>query len=230
MLVVKKASIKLRCNRFHFLLPYILIGFGLITGSFALTLYIGQKSVTTPPPIPQITAPKETQAPAKVVKPSAKEVAEYTVAPTLPKYLSIPSIGINTVRVLPLDVDKNNEIAVPTTAYDTGWYKNSAKPGDAGAMFIYGHVAGWGGGGVFYNLKNLKPGAKITVTRGDNKVFTYEVKSLKVYPADSVDMNAVLSPVDSTKPGLNLMTCVWTVVNGKSEFNGRQVVFASLMN
>ena len=230
MLEVKKASIRSRRHRFYLLLPYILIGFGLVAGSFALTLYIEQKSATTPPPIPQITAPKETQAPAKVVKPTAKEVAEYQVASTLPKYLSIPAIGVDKVRILSLGVDKNNEIAVPTTAYDTGWYKDSAKPGDSGAMFIYGHVAGWGGGGVFYNLKNLKSGEKITVTRGDNKVFTYQVDSLEVYPADNVDMNAVLSPIDPVKPGLNLMTCVWTVVNGKSEFNSRQVVFASLVN
>ena len=133
------------------------------------------------------------------------------------------------VRVLALGVLNDGHIATPSTAYDTGWYKDSAKPGKQGAMFIYGHVAGRGGGGIFYNLHKLKAGDKITVTRGDNQIYTYQVVSSKTYPVSHVDMDKVLSPIDSKVPGLNLMTCTWDVVNGKSEFNNRVVVFASLV-
>lgn len=210
-------------------LPYLLIILGILLGVGAITLWL-QQGNATPPPLPQMLSPGETALTVPIVKPSPKAVADYNVAPTLPKYINIPAIGINQVRVLSLGLTSDNHIAVPANGYDTGWYNGSTKPGQTGAMFIYGHVAGWNAGGVFYNLKKLKPGDKITVTRGDNTTDTYAVNSLKIYPATDVDMNAVLSPIDPTKPGLNLMTCTWDIVNGKSQFNSRQVVFASLVN
>ena len=208
---------------------WFLIAIGLATLALAGLMY-ARRAGDTPPPLPQqLMAPGETAAPASIVKPSAKAVADYKVASALPKYIGIPAIGVSKARVLSLGLTSDDSIAVPTSGYDTGWYNGSAKPGQAGAMFIYGHVAGWNEGGVFYNLKKLKPGDKITVTRGDNTTYTYRVDSLKVYPVTNVDMNTVLSPTDPTRPGLNLMTCVWTVVNGKSEFNSRQVIFSSLV-
>lgn len=211
-------------------LAWLLIVLGVLAGGGAGFLWVQQSKADVPPPLPQLLAPQENQAPAKVSKPSAKVIASYHVAPTLPKFLSIPAIGISKVRVLSLGLTKDNRIAVPTNSYDTGWYNASAKPGQSGAMFIYGHVAGWNQGGVFYNLKKLKPGNKIIVTRGDNTTYTYQVKSLKLHPAKKVDMNAVLAPVDPSKPGLNLMTCTWNIVNGKSQFNNRRVVFSSLVS
>lgn len=211
------------------IIAWLLIAIGLAALLLAGVIYV-RRTGDVPPPLPQqLVAPGETAAPVPVAKPSAKAVADYKVAPTLPKYISIPAIGVSKARVLSLGLTSDNAITVPTNGYDTGWYNGSAKPGQAGAMFIYGHVAGWNEGGVFYNLKKLKPGDTITVTRGDNTTYTYRVDSLKVYPATNVDMNTVLSPTDPTKPGLNLMTCVWTIVNGKSEFNSRQVVFSSLV-
>lgn len=211
------------------IIAYILIVIGIAGLTLAALLYMHTPS-ETPPPLPQLLAPGETQAPAPIAKPTPKTVADYHVAPTLPKYISIPAIGIDKARVLSLGLTGDGHIAVPTNGYDTGWYNSSSKPGQNGAMFIYGHVAGWNEGGVFYNLKKLKPGDTITVTSGDDTIYTYQVSSLKVYPQDSVPMATVLSPIDSTKPGLNLMTCTWDIVNGKSEFNSRQVVFSSLVS
>lgn len=211
------------------IIAWFLITTGLVVLALAGVMYVRQTS-DGPPPLPQqLVVPGETAVLAPVAKPSTKVVAGYKVPPTLPKYVSIPAIGVNKARILSLGLTGDNAIAVPTNGYDTGWYNGSAKPGQAGAMFIYGHVAGWNEGGVFYNLKKLKPGDKITVTRGDDTIYTYQVDSLKVYPATSIDMNTILSPTDPAKPGLNLMTCVWTIVNGKSEFNSRQVVFSSLV-
>jgi LPXTG-site transpeptidase (sortase) family protein len=211
------------------IIAWFLIAIGLAALASAVAIYM-RRTGDVPPPLPQqLVVPGETAAPAPVERPSAKAVANYKVAPALPKYISIPAIGVSKARILPLGLTSDSAIATPVNGYDTGWYNGSAKPGQAGAMFIYGHVAGWNEGGVFYNLKKLKPGDKIIVTRGDDAIYTYRVDSLKAYPVTNVDMNTVLSPTDPTKPGLNLMTCVWTVVNGKSEFNSRQVVFSSLV-
>ncbi len=123
----------------------------------------------------------------------------------------------------------NGAIGVPDNIYETGWYDGSSRPGQVGAMFIYGHVSSWTANGIFYNLKKLQPGDGITITRGDNTTYTYKVVASKVYPYNAVDMNAALSPIDKTKPGLNLMTCTGQVIKGTSDFNERLVVFTSLV-
>ncbi|HVS58127.1 MAG TPA: class F sortase [Candidatus Saccharimonadales bacterium] len=205
----------------------MLILAGLVMGAEAIALW-RHESNATPPPIVQVLSPGEVQAPAPIAKPSRQQVESYRVAPTLPRYISIPKLGIEKVRVLALGVLSDGHIATPGSSYDTGWYDKSAKPGQPGAMFIDGHVAGWGTGGIFYSLHTLRPGDKITIIRGDSKAYVYAVVSQKTYPADNVDMNAVLSPINPGKPGLNLMTCTWDVVGGKSVFKNRTVVFASL--
>jgi LPXTG-site transpeptidase (sortase) family protein len=128
-----------------------------------------------------------------------------------------------------LGVVKNNQIAVPDNIYDAGWYNGSAKPGQKGAMFIYGHVSSWKAKGIFYNLKKLKPGDSITVTRGDDSTFTYKVVTTKIYPYNNVDMKQVLAPADQNKPGLNLMTCTGKIIKNTSEFEQRLVVFTTLV-
>jgi LPXTG-site transpeptidase (sortase) family protein len=99
--------------------------------------------------------------------------------------------------------------------------------GLTGALF--GHVSSWKANGVFYNLKKLQTGKRIIITRGDSQVFTYQVISSKTYPYNNVDMKAVLSPVDPSRPGLNLMTCTGNIIKGTNEFNERVVVFTSLV-
>lgn len=167
------------------------------------------------------------------VKPDSDTIANYHVAPNLPKYISIPSIGVVKARIIQLGLKSNKQIASPSNIYDVGWFKQSAEPGQSGqrdAMFLFGHVSSWTAGGVFFKLKNLRPGNEIKIVRGDNKEFTYYVKRLKIYPHDKVDMQAVLSPVDKQFPGLNLMTCTGSVIQGTSEFSERLVVFASSVN
>jgi LPXTG-site transpeptidase (sortase) family protein len=152
------------------------------------------------------------------------------VPPNNPKYIAIPAINISNTPILRLGLLKSGAIGTPDNIYDTGWYDGSSLPGQSGAMFIYGHVSSWTADGIFYNLKKLTPGDKITITTGNNTTYTYQVMGTKVYPYNNVDMNQVLSPIDASKPGLNLMTCTGQIIQGTSEFNERLVVFTSLVN
>ncbi len=203
-------------------LAYAFIIVGLVAAVCAVMVLARNHHAVTRPPGTNESAPSS-------AKPSAQTIASYKVAPDVPKYINIPAINIPATRVMQLGLAKNNQIAVPGNIYDAGWYNQSAKPGQPGAMFIYGHVSSWQANGIFYNLKKLKPGDKVTVTRGDDKTFTYQVVSSKTYPYNAVDMNQVLAPVDPSKPGLNLMTCTGQIIKGTSEFNERLVVFTSLV-
>ena len=199
----------------------ILIGIaGLVGSGF---LYLDTKS--SAPTSPATSVDVSSMPSSKKISKAA--VDSYSVAPTLPKFITLPTIGVNKTRIISLGLLSNGQIATPSSIFDTGWYQASSKPGQAGAMFIYGHVSSWTANGVFYNLKKLKAGDSLSVTRGDNKIFTYHVVSTKIYPYDKVDMNQVLAPIDPKQPGLNLMTCTGKIIKGTSEFSQRLVVFTT---
>lgn len=159
------------------------------------------------------------------IKPSAKAINDYQVAPNLPKYVVIPVIHVYA-RITKISTNPQNQIEAPGNIYDAGWYSSSSLPGQSGAMFIDGHVSSWTANGVFHDLKALKSGDSIQIIRGDNKSFTYIVSQLRTYPAASVDMPQVLNPIKPGNAGLNIMTCIGTVQN--SQFTERLVVYSLL--
>jgi LPXTG-site transpeptidase (sortase) family protein len=168
------------------------------------------------------------QAPS-ATKPSPKAVDSYNVADDVPKYIEIPAINVPKTRIIQLGLLRNNQIATPHNIYDAGWYNQSAKPGHPGAMFVYGHVSSWQANGVFHDLKKLKAGDKIVITRGDDRQLTYKVVMTKAYAHDNVNMEQVLSPTDPHAAGLNLMTCAGQIIQNTSEFSERLVVFTTLV-
>ena len=208
------------------LFAYLLIVTGVCVGLFAIGLFVHQNRVEPKPPRGALQSPSAPSA--KKLTPAA--VNTYSVPPDNPKYIAIPAINIPNTPVLLLGLLKNGQIATPNNVFETGWYDGSSRPGEPGAMFIYGHVSSWAADGIFYNLKKLVPGDTVTITRGDNEKFVYRVVTSKVYPYNNVNMNQVLSPINADQPGLNLMTCTGQVIQGTSEFNKRLVIFTTLVS
>jgi len=159
------------------------------------------------------------------VKPSEASIADYVVAPNLPRYLNIPKLGVHA-RVLSVGLTASGALGTPNNVYDTAWYNESAEPGQGGATLIDGHVASWTAHGALYGIKSLVPGDTIQVVRGDGQTFTYQVVTSKIYSAKDVDMTALMTPVTAGKPGLNLITCTGDVIAGTNEYNERIAVFA----
>jgi LPXTG-site transpeptidase (sortase) family protein len=155
-------------------------------------------------------------------KPDDNAFANYRVAPDAPRYMYIDKIAVKAM-VKPMGI-KDNAIEAPANVHDAGWFTQSAKPGQVGAMLVDGHVANWATKSVFHDLKNLRAGDVITIERGDGKKLDYRVVKSQSYDASNVDMNAALQPVTSGKPGLNLITCDGKVIKG-NEFDKRLVVF-----
>jgi LPXTG-site transpeptidase (sortase) family protein len=206
-----------KTNGVQLLLALLLIGVGIMV--FLIFLHRQQSALKSPAGM--------AGAPS-VHKPSRNEVDAYNVPLDQPKYLTMPSIHVPKTRIINLGVTGDNQIASPGNLFDAGWYQKSAKPGQAGAMFIYGHVSSWQSDGLFKDLSKLKQGDKVYIIRGDNKQFEYTVVASKVYPRDQVDMSAVLSPFNNQQSGLNLMTCAGNVIKGANDFTERLVVFTKL--
>jgi LPXTG-site transpeptidase (sortase) family protein len=159
-------------------------------------------------------------------QPDPATFGSFKVSPSLPKYIKISKIGVNA-RVLRMSVNSKNQLMAPGNIYDAGWYENSAKPGDAGgAMLIDGHVHGPTKPGVFMNLKKLQAGDEITIVRGDDHTFKYKIVNSIAYDANNVDMNRLLVSADTSKPGLNLITCTGSIEKGTTEYTQRLAVFA----
>lgn len=159
----------------------------------------------------------------------AANPANYKVTPERPRVISIDKIKVNA-RVVRLGIKANNQLAAPSNIFDAGWYDESSKPGDGGAVVIDGHVSGPTKRGVFYDLKKLIAGDQIKVERGDGKVFIYKVVKTASYAADKVDMAAVLVPVTKGKPGLNLITCSGEIDASRNHYKDRTVVFTEQVN
>ncbi len=160
-------------------------------------------------------------------RPTGNDFDKYKVAADLPRYMYIPSINVKAI-VRSVGQTKTGQVGSPDNVYDTAWFNQSSKPGQAGATLIDGHVSSWSTAGVFYNLKLLKPGQNIVIEKGDGSNITYTVVKTQIYDAASVDMAAVLNPVDPGRPGLNLITCAGSVIKGTNEFDKRIVVFAEM--
>lgn len=201
-------------------LPPLLIWLGIVAGVTALTLALAQHR-PSPPPVSGEPTPEAS-------RPTHEEVAQYQVAPDLPKYITIPALKLGQVRVRQLGVTPDHNIAAPANLFDAGWYSDSAKPGQKGAAFVYGHVSSDLAVGAFHDLKDLKPGDIVTITRGDNVQLAYTVVRLETYPADSVPMDKVLATITPGQPGLNLMTCAGHPARDTGEFPDRLVVYTAL--
>jgi len=120
-------------------------------------------------------------------------------------HLLIPKLNIS-VPIIP-DVDGNNKEAY-NKALEGGvaQYKNTAKPGEGGNIFIFGHSSyyWWAPGDykdIFKPLGDLQEGDEIVVWY-EEKEYKYKVTEIKeVEPTDV----SVLNPTSSEQ--LTIMTC-----------------------
>lgn len=163
------------------------------------------------------------------VKPAGSAITQYVVAPTLPKLLLIPKLGVDA-RILSVGLNYFGALETPTNVFDTAWYNQSAMPGQSGAMLIDGHISSWTAHGVFYGLNSLLPGDILEVVGGNGELFKYSVIKIQIYPADNVDMAAAMNSINPSLPGLNLISCSGDVIAGTNDFNERIIVFSTLIN
>lgn len=164
-------------------------------------------------------------------EPTEQEIYEYIVAPDRPRYLTVPKLGINKTRVLPMGVNAKGELDTPRNIFDVGWYEASGKPGQGGTMIIDGHNGGPHVLGVFKNLPNLVNGDIITVERGDGIVYNYAVvesNSVLLSEADAYMVMAARSP-EPGKESVTLISCTGEWSQQQGTYLSRQFVRAVLV-
>lgn len=196
------------------------------------SLWYGYRFYTTGelPPVPVPASAMQQDVDETPVDDTKK--AQHSVAPSHPKFISIPSLGIKNSRVFSVGVTENGELDTPTNIFDTGWYKESATPGTGvGALLMDGHNGGPTTDGVFKRLPELTRGETIIVERGDGEVFTYVVqenKAMTLNEANNGGMKMMAESADISKEGLNIISCIGTWIPKDQTYSDRQMLRAVL--
>lgn len=145
-----------------------------------------------------------------------------------PVSLTIDTIDLRA-PVHDVGIAADGTIAVPDAAraQEAGWYDQGPTPGQYGPAVIVGHVDTTSGPAVFHQLRELRSGDQIEVTRTDHSVAVFEVDSVQRFDKGRLPVDEVYG--DFSRPSLRLITCGGRWVGGETGYSDNVVVFASLV-
>ena len=161
---------------------------------------------------PPVAAPERSSAPAPSTEmtaaPASASAAVPDVVPnhtvlTEPARIVVPAIGVDT-RVVPLGLDPEGRLEVPSGPDEAGWWTGGAAPGAPGPAVVAGHVDSLTGPAVFHRLRELLPGDQL-VLRGAQGDVAFEVDRVEQHPKDAFPTREVYGSTD--RPTLRLTTC-----------------------
>jgi LPXTG-site transpeptidase (sortase) family protein len=142
-----------------------------------------------------------------------------------PVRLQIPAIALSA-SVIPLGLNGDGSLQVPTSYTETGWFTGGPEPGERGAAVIAGHVDSTSGPAVFYRLRALRRGDDITVVVKGSSVVHFTVTSLRQVPKTRFPTGLVYRR--TTKPTLRLITCDGAFDQATGHYVDNLIVFAKL--
>ena len=134
---------------------------------------------------------------------SSGRLEDVLAAGPVPVRLVIPALDIDApiVRV----GSRNGEMDVPATASEVAWYGPGPRPGEEGSAVLAAHVAWQKRNGVFWNLRDLPPGAAIEVWFDNGAVHRFEAVALEAFPKTELPSEEIFRRTG--EPTLTLITC-----------------------
>ena len=202
----------------------------LVTAAICLGVGVSGGHHPLPAPVTHRPPPKAARS-ARTAKaataPPVNAPALPVVARSVPVSLSIPAIDLSASLSV-LGLNPTGTVQVPTDYEQPGWYHLGPSPGQLGSAVILGHVDTYRGPTVFFRLRTLVAGDKITVTLADGVVTTFEVDSVAMYvkakfPAEQVYGSRGVS-------ALQLVTCGGTFDPATGHYLSNVVVYSSLVS
>jgi Sortase domain len=146
-------------------------------------------------------------------------------AVALPTTLEIPAIGVRS-RLIDLGVTASGQLQVPPSTAVAGWFVDSPRPGAIGAAVIAGHIDSYQGPGIFFRLRQLKPGELIYVQRMHASLAVFKVTAVRMFLKSRFPTAAVYGPVPNAQ--LRLITCGGTFDPATGHYLSNVIVFAVL--
>ena len=180
-------------------------------------------AVRLPPPGAQdIPRDVGTSVPAPIVVPTAPPMSA-----SVPVRIEIAKLAVDA-PVMRLGLNKDGTVQVPPLGdHDlAGWYTGSVTPGQDGSSVILGHVDSYSGGSVFFSIKTLKPGDRLTVARADGSTAAFVVDGVQKVAKVAFPSSAVYG--NTAYPSLRLITCGGPFDEATGEYQDNIVVYAHL--
>jgi sortase (surface protein transpeptidase) len=148
------------------------------------------------------TAPAMGSSSAAAKAPAASGFA----ARSIPVSITIPAIGVSA-PVTELGLNADGSLATPplSNLNLTGWYKYGPSPGQQGPAVIVGHIDSTAGPSVFFRLRYLTDGDKISVTLADGKTAVFAVTGMQQTAKTAFPTSEVYGHLSYA--GLRLITC-----------------------
>ncbi|MGV8977115.1 MAG: class F sortase [Cellulomonas sp.] len=181
---------------------------------------------------PRTAVPTSDPAPSPAVtsEPAAPVVDLGTILPaSIPVALDIPSIGVHSTTLVPLNVGADGVLAAPTDFARPGWYEGGPTPGQLGPAIIAGHVDGPTGPAIFYRLGQLTPGAQVTITRQDSSVATFTIDTVASYAKSAFPTDLVYGNT-TNRAELRLITCGGAFDHKTGHYVDNIIAFGHLIN
>lgn len=195
----------------------------IVAGSSILFLVAGIFLLTREPKIDISAIPENVDLPKESLTPIAEGEV---LAESKPTHIRAENAYLDA-DIIELGLQENNEIEVPKTYTETGWYKFGPTPGELGPAVILGHVAAEVGPGVFGYLWMVKPGDLIEVDREDGTTAIFRVDKLETYPQNNFPTSLVYGDIDYA--GLRLITCTGIFNEEDKTFSSNLIVYTSLV-
>ena len=143
----------------------------------------------------------------------------------VPVRVEIPKIGVaSSLDRLGRAPDKT--VQEPTRWAVAGWYAAGTRPGDPGSAVILGHVDSKRGPAVFFRLRELRRGDRVTIRRANGSSVRFVVQRTEQYPKDRFPTDAVYYP--TLTPALRLVTCGGEFDATIGRYRSNLIVFATM--
>jgi sortase (surface protein transpeptidase) len=128
-------------------------------------------------------------------------------------------------KVIRLGITAQGTLQVPTATSVAGWYTGSPRPGEVGSSVIAGHIDSHIGPGIFYRLRDMRPGQRIYVRRAHGSLAVFSVTAVQQYPKDRFPTSQVYGPAPDAE--LNLITCGGTFDYATHSYLSNTVVYST---
>jgi sortase A len=185
-------------------------------------------------PSPVATAAASSNLAVAVAEPSPEPTPEPTPEPIpepppppppvmQPVRMRIPRIKVDA-RIINVGVNALGEMDTPHDAWSIGWFAPGYKPGEPGNAVVAGHVDYINiGPAVFYNLKLLEAGDRVTVVGEDQYEYEFQVTEVQRYTPYNAPIERIFGP--NPNRGLVLITCGGTFNTRTRDYDQRIVVY-----
>ncbi|THA29075.1 class F sortase [Streptomyces sp. A1277] len=179
------------------------------------------------PPAPPAAAAPAAPSPSSSATGTAAPSASPALPRSVPTRLRIPAIAVDA-PFTPLSIGASGRLDAPPPNDKNlvGWFKDGATPGERGASIVAGHVDTTTGPAVFLQLRFLRPGASVDITRADGTVASFSVDTVETFSkADFPDKKVYADTPDAQ---LRLITCGGNYDRKARDYEDNVVVFAHL--